>query len=34
MKKVARQTNETVEVIKKLLNRILQNDQGAIQEVI
>jgi len=34
MKKVARKTTEIVDVIKKLLNRILQDDQGAIQEVI
>ncbi|XP_022163778.1 uncharacterized protein LOC111029184 [Myzus persicae] len=34
LKSVARQTTETVDVIKKLLNRILQDDQEAIQEIV
>eukprot|EP00102_Acyrthosiphon_pisum_P024732 XP_016661942.1 PREDICTED: uncharacterized protein LOC107884430 [Acyrthosiphon pisum] len=34
LKSVARQTTETVEVVKKLLIRILQDDQGAIQEIV
>ncbi|XP_025190217.1 uncharacterized protein LOC112590852 [Melanaphis sacchari] len=34
LKSVTSQTVETVKVIKKLLNRILRNDQEAIQELI
>ncbi|KAE9526127.1 hypothetical protein AGLY_013758 [Aphis glycines] len=34
LKSVTNQTTETVEVIKKLLNRILRNDQDAKQELI